>query len=165
VEGYNVVTEADWRQDSGREEGSRGGDRHQDGTGLNILVVEDDHDTAKITASLLRLEGHRVRTALDGPSAFNEVENDPPDVVLLDIALPGMDGWQVAKQLLEQAAPKKPFVIAVTGYGGPAERCRSEEAGIYLHLVKPLDPGYLLGLLKRFQAIIRMDQMPGEGIR
>jgi two-component system CheB/CheR fusion protein len=135
------------------------------GKGLNILVVEDEPDTATITALFLRLEGHRVRTVLDGPSAFKEVRNDPPDVILLDIALPGMDGWQVAKQLLEQAAPKKPFVIAVTGYGAPADRCRSEEAGIYVHLVKPVDPGYLLSLLKRFQAIILTDQMPSEGIR
>jgi two-component system CheB/CheR fusion protein len=147
-----VVTEDDWRQDSCGQGGIRRGDRHQGGRGLNILVVDDEPDTAKITASLLRLEGHRLRTARDGPSAFNEVATDPPDVVLLDIALPGMNGWQVAKQMLEQAAPKKPFVIAITGYGRPADRCRSEEAGIYLHLVKPVDPGYLLSLLKRFSS-------------
>jgi CheY-like chemotaxis protein len=105
--------------------------------------VEDELYTATITASLFRLDGHHVRTAPDGPSAFEEVRNDPPDVVLLDIALPGMDGWYVAKRLSEQATPKKPFLIALTGYGRPEDRFRSEEAGIHLHLVKPVDPRVL----------------------
>ena len=154
-----MVTASDWRQHSRGEREVQDDARRQNGTGLNVLVVEDEPDTAASTAWLLRLEGHRVRTVLDGPSALEETENDPPDVVLLDIALPGVNGWQVAKQLSEQAAPKKPFLIALTGYGRPVDRCRSRQAGIHLHLVKPADPEFLLRVLRRFQAIVLPDQM------
>jgi CheY-like chemotaxis protein len=159
VEGYNVVTASGWQQHSGGERGIPEGARQQDGTGLNILIVEDDPDTAATMAWLLRLEGHRVRAALDGPSAFEQMQNDRPDVVLLDIALPGMNGWQIAKHVSEQGASKKPFLIALTGYGRAADRCRSKEAGIHLHLVKPADPEFLFRVLRRFQAIILPDQI------
>jgi CheY-like chemotaxis protein len=122
--------------------------------GLNVLIVEDDPETAASTTWVLGREGHHVRIALDGPSALQEVQNDAPDVVVLDIGLPGMDGWQVAKHMAEQAAPKKPLLIAITGYSQLADRCLSREAGIHLHLVKPVDPQYLLQVLKRFQAIL-----------
>ena len=79
---------------------------------------------------------------------------DPPDVVLLEIRLPKMDGWEVARRLREQATVKPPFCIAVTGYGMEADRRRSEEAGIDLHLLKPVEPSYLRRLLARFQTIV-----------
>jgi CheY-like chemotaxis protein len=79
-------------------------------------------------------------------------------VVLLDIALPGMDGWQVAERLRRQPAKKEPFLIAVAGLGRPADRRRSQEAGIHLHLLKPVDPDCLLSVLRRFQSFL----LPGD---
>ena len=158
-----MVTESNCRQHLDEERVTREGARYQGGTGLNILAVEDEPDTGTTVALLLRLDGHRVRAVLNGPTAFKEVQRDPPDVVLLDIALPGMDGWDVAKHLSKQAAPKKPLLIALTGYGRPVDRCRSMEAGIHLHLVKPADPEFLLRVLRRFQAIILPDRISRRG--
>jgi two-component system, OmpR family, response regulator len=121
---------------------------------LSVLVVEDEPDAAASTAMLLELEGHRVRVAGDGPTALQATQADRPDVILLDLGLPGMDGWQVARQLGEQAAAAKPLLIAVSGYGQRADRRRSEEAGIDLHLLKPVDPEYLLCLLRRCRTLL-----------
>jgi CheY-like chemotaxis protein len=126
---------------------------HDNGSGLHILVVEDDRDTAASTAYLLRSYGYRVQVASDGPSACQAARGNPPDVVLLDLALPGMDGWEVSRRMQEQTGEKKPFLIAVTGYGAEADRRRSRENGIHLHLVKPVDPGFLQQVLGRFSRI------------
>jgi CheY-like chemotaxis protein len=124
------------------------------GGGLDILIVEDDPDTAHSTALLLRCFGHQARVAVDGPSACQAARSKPPDVVLLDLALPGMDGWEVARRLRGPAWDKKPLFIAVTGYGGEEDRRRSLEAGIDLHLEKPVDPDYLRRLLAKFHRIL-----------
>jgi CheY-like chemotaxis protein len=125
-----------------------------DGGGLHILLVEDDRDTAECTAMFLRECGHRVRVAGDGPSACQAAVSQPPDVVLLDLALPGMDGWEVARRLQEATWLKKPLLIAVTGHDRKEDYGRSLHAGIDLHLAKPVDPGYLRRLLARFCRII-----------
>jgi CheY-like chemotaxis protein len=70
-----------------------------DGGGLHVLIVDDDRDTAECTALLLRGFGHRVQVACDGPSACQAAVSKPPDVVLLDLTLPGIDGWEVARRL------------------------------------------------------------------
>jgi CheY-like chemotaxis protein len=128
-----------------------------DRPGLRILVVEDDPDLAAALVGWLGRWGHDARVAPDGPAALRATEAGLPDVILLDIGLPGMDGFDVARQVrqaLAPAAPKAPLVIAVTGRGSEADRRRSQEAGIDLHLDKPVDPGQLLHLLQRFQGII-----------
>jgi two-component system, OmpR family, response regulator len=153
-EGYEVIADSDLRHCLWEPT------TKQDGAGLHVLVVEDDPDTAESTALLLRLYGHQVQTAPDGPSALRAAQVAPPDVVLLDLGLPGMDGWKVAKRLGEQAGKKQPLLIAVTGYGREADQRRSLEAGIHLHLLKPVDPDFLRKLLLRFQAI----SMSGEDI-
>lgn len=122
-------------------------------SGLHILIVEDDSDTAESMAFLLCYYGHRVEIALDGPSACQAARNKTPDVVLLDIALPGMDGWQVARRF-QESSEKKPFLIALTGYSSEEDRRRSLEAGIDLHLVKPVYPDCLRRLLARFCRIV-----------
>src|SRR4051794_458459 len=104
---------------------------------LSVLVVEDQPDAAQSLAELLTLHGHCVSVALSGADALRSVEVRTPDVVLLDIGLPGMDGWAVARRLRAQARGKQPVVVAVTGYGAEADRWRSADAGIDLHLVKP----------------------------
>ena len=121
---------------------------------LHILTVEDDQDTAQNLALLLRREGHEVNIAPDGPAALSSAQVHQPDVVLLDIGLPGMNGYDLARQLYQQEGQKRPLIIAVTGYGGENDRQHSEEAGIDLHLVKPVDPGQLQKVLRRFERVI-----------
>lgn len=120
---------------------------------LHVLVVEDEPDTAQTWEHLLRLLGHEVETALDGPDALRAAEGHWPDVVLLDLGLPGMSGYDVAVQLRQLRTEPRPVVIAVTGYGDDAQRLRSYDAGIDLHLVKPVAVGELKSFLDRFQTI------------
>ena len=120
---------------------------------IRVLLVEDDQDTADSLAMLLRLYGHDVEVGADGPSALQAVRANPPDVVLLDLGLPKMDGWHVAEQIRRLTSAKRPLLVAVTGYGDKASRVRSYAAGIDLHLVKPVDPAELEDLLKRFRRI------------
>jgi two-component system, OmpR family, response regulator len=125
---------------------------------LKVLVVEDDEDTAASLGMLLRLYGYDVEAANDGPSALRAVQASQPDVVLLDIGLPRMDGWVVAEQIREQTTWKRPLVVAISGYGTQADQRRSQEVGMDLHLVKPVDPVELLNLLSRFQRILMPDR-------
>jgi CheY-like chemotaxis protein len=126
--------------------------------GLRVLVVEDDADLAAGLAGWLGRLGHEVRVAEDGPAALRAAEATSPDVMLLDIGLPGMDGYEVAARVhreLAPAMPKAPLLIAVSGRAGEEDRRRSGEAGIDLHLTKPVDAALLSGLLRRFQNIVR----------
>ncbi len=128
--------------------------RNGEKTRLRVLVVEDHADTAASLALLLRLDGHEVRVAPDGPAALRAAHESPPDVALLDIRLPGMDGCDVARRLLERAAEKKPLLVALAGCGREQDRRRAAEAGIDLYLLKPMDPEALRRLLRRFQGIM-----------
>ena len=120
---------------------------------MRVLVVEDHADSAETLAVLLRLHGHEVDVAPDGPTALRIAAQNPPDVALLDIGLPRMDGFEVARRLQERPG-KKPLLVAVTGYGQEEDHRRSEQAGIDLHLLKPVDPEQLEKLLARFKTII-----------
>jgi CheY-like chemotaxis protein len=131
---------------------------------LHVLVVEDREDAAATTAMLLRLHGHSVEVAADGPSAVQAVHTAPPDVVLLDLGLPKMDGWTVAKQIRQNCNRKRPFIVAVSGYGTEADKLRSQEVGIDLHLIKPVDPAELDDLLKRFTRIVPAPAEPAPGV-
>jgi CheY-like chemotaxis protein len=124
------------------------------GPALRVLVVEDHEDTATSLGKLLRLHGYEVEIATDGPTALQAVQGKSPDVVLLDIGLPNLSGWQVAEQIHNLSAPKRPLLIAITGYGTQADHIRSAEAGIDLHWVKPADMAALDKLLRRFQEVI-----------
>lgn len=114
--------------------------------------MEDNQDTATSLSLLLDLYGHEVRHAATGSAALQAVRDVQPDVLLLDIGLPGMNGWQVAKRISEQPPAKRPLLIALTGYGREEDRRRSREAGIDLHLLKPVDPEELAGTLGRLAA-------------
>jgi DNA-binding response OmpR family regulator len=114
---------------------------------LKVLVVEDQLDLATSTADLLRLEGHEVQIAADGLAALDAAQAQKPDVVLLDIGLPTMDGFEVARRLGPSSACK-PYIIALTACDSEADRRRSAQAGIDLHLAKPADPELVLRILQ-----------------
>ncbi len=116
---------------------------------LRVVVVDDNDDNARSLAMLLGLMGHDVRIASDGPSALAEVETHRPHLVLLDIGLPGMDGYEVAARLRDRDGPGATVVVAMTGYGQPEDRRRTERAGFDGHLVKPVDPALLGEWLER----------------
>ena len=118
--------------------------------GLNVLIVEDHSDVAESMARLLRHDGHAVRVESDGPSGLAAALADPPDVLLLDIGLPGRDGWEVARQVHSQLGLRTPLIVAVTGYDMPADRLRSGAAGVHLHMGKPADPDVIRGLLRSY---------------
>ena len=106
-------------------------------TGCRVLVVDDNVDAAQSLARLLEMTGHEYRLAYDGPSALEAVMEYRPDVVLLDIGLPGLDGFEVAQKIRQQAALCKIVLVALTGYGQDADRQLSQDAGFDYHLVKP----------------------------
>jgi len=122
-----------------------GGERAQ--AGLRILVVEDHADSAEMLAFLLRLEGHEVRVASDGAGALEAARAQRPDVVLCDIGLPGMNGYEVASQLRRDTECADARLIALSGYGQAEDRRRSKEAGFDFHLTKPVEPDALIALL------------------
>jgi two-component system, sensor histidine kinase len=108
-----------------------------------ILIVDDNADLAESMAMLLRLEGHEVRIALDGSSALDLAEEFRPNAALLDIGLPGLNGYQVARELRSRQNSRRLLLIAATGYGQPDDRVRAQEAGFDVHMVKPLDPHFI----------------------
>jgi CheY-like chemotaxis protein len=116
---------------------------------LQILVAEDNRDCALSIASLLRLCGHqRVQVVSDGACALAAVETGEIDVVLLDLGLPVLNGWDVARRIRAMPLPRRPLIVAVTGYGRDEDRQRSADTGIDFHLLKPADPQELLDLLQ-----------------
>ncbi len=106
---------------------------------LRVLVVDDNEDAAKSMAMLLRMAGHELRTAHDGLAAIETAEEFRPDVVLLDIGLPGMDGYEVARRLRAATSLNAAVLVALTGYGQEEDRRKSSDAGFDHHLVKPVD--------------------------
>src|SRR5262245_29126400 len=114
---------------------------------LRVLVVDDCPDNRVALGLLLRLWGHEVRKAADGPSALKAAGTFLPEVVLLDLAMPGMDGFEVARQLRRMAHLGRPLLVAVTGYGRECDIARARQAGFDLLLAKPVDPGQLRLLL------------------
>jgi CheY-like chemotaxis protein len=107
-------------------------------TGLRILVVDDNLDSAESLALLLRLQGHVVRTAHDGLQALSTDAEFDPDLVLLDIGLPRMSGFDVARVMRTLPALAGTMIVACTGYGQDEDRQRVREAGFDEHLVKPV---------------------------
>jgi signal transduction histidine kinase/CheY-like chemotaxis protein len=112
-----------------------------------ILVVDDNVDSAESLAKLLRMRGHAVQMAFDGQVALNEVRNSRPDVVVLDLGLPGMSGFEVARTIREESGPSEPLLIALSGYGSENDLRRSREVGFDRHFTKPVDFSALLNLI------------------
>jgi PAS domain S-box-containing protein len=112
-----------------------------------ILVVDDNRDAVDSLAMMLKLSGNDVEVAYDGVSALRIAQSLRPDAVVLDIGLPGMDGYEVARRLRLQPETAGALVVAVTGYGQKEDRERAHEAGFDHHLVKPIEADMLLSLL------------------
>ncbi len=117
------------------------------GPSLRVLVVDDNVDTVTTLALLVQESGHDVRTAYDGSAVLEAALDYRPNVVLLDIGLPGLNGFEVAKRLRQQPALQNAVLVAMTGYGRESDRQRSKEAGFDHHLVKPGDFGKVLQIL------------------
>jgi two-component system CheB/CheR fusion protein len=118
-----------------------------DGQTCRVLIVDDNPDAAESLALVLTCAGHEVRTAYSGPAALGLVGEFRPDAVLLDIGLPGMNGYEVTRRLRLRQEFAHVLFVAVTGYGGEEDRRRSREAGCDFHLTKPVDPRALLDIL------------------
>jgi CheY-like chemotaxis protein len=111
-----------------------------------VLIVDDNMDGARSLSMVLEIGGHEVRTCYDGAAALEETEGFRPEIVLLDIGLPGMDGFEVARRLRQMSLSPQPLLVALTGYGQADDIRRSREAGFDHHLVKPADPETLTSL-------------------
>ena len=115
---------------------------------VRVLVVNDSPDNVESMALLLRLYGHEVEVALGGPAALGAAQARQPDAVLLDISMPGMDGYQVARRLRAMFRDRPLLLVAITAHGFEEDRRRCEEAGFDRHLVKPADPLEVENLLR-----------------
>jgi CheY-like chemotaxis protein len=117
------------------------------GRAKKVLIVEDNADVREMLQTSLELGGHVVRTAHDGPSALAVCEDWTPDVALLDIGLPGMDGYELAHALRRTKFCSEVMLVAVTGYAASSDRARAKAAGFDAHVSKPVDPQVLQSVL------------------
>lgn len=134
---------------------ARDGDRPAAGgetPSQSILVIDDNRDAADSLALVLKMAGHKTEVAYDGPSAIDAALRIRPDLVVLDIGLPGMSGYEVAERLRSSSETARARLVALTGYGQPEDRERSARAGCEAHLVKPVEVAQLLTVI-------------GEGVR
>jgi PAS domain S-box-containing protein len=113
-----------------------------------IVVADDNHDAAETLGRLLRLMGNQVRTAHDGQEAVDVVETFQPDIALLDIGMPALNGYEAACRIRQQPGGNAIFLVALTGWGQEEDRRRSYQAGFNAHLVKPVDASALAELLR-----------------
>ncbi|MCA1685123.1 MAG: response regulator [Planctomycetia bacterium] len=135
-------------------EGSEGA-----GDSLRVLVVDDNAHAADVLAKIIRLWGHETRVTHDGPGAIDEAKESLPDVVLLDIGLPGMDGYAVAREIRREHAFRRITLVALTGYGREEDLEKAAGAGFDRHMLKPVP----LEDLERLLADLAAAARPGPG--
>jgi signal transduction histidine kinase/ActR/RegA family two-component response regulator len=126
---------------------------------LRILVIEDNADSREMLRSILELEGHRVEVAEDGTAGLEAARSFRPDVAVIDIGLPGLDGYEVGRRIRSDLGLSA-MLIALTGYGQAEDRRRSEDAGFDAHLVKPVTPEQIREVLVKTAMGIRMNRSP-----
>jgi two-component system, sensor histidine kinase len=126
---------------------------------LKVLIVED-HDDSRTTLRMLlaMAHGHTVLEAADGYSAIQTALRERPDAALVDVGLPGLDGYQVARRIREATGPDAIFLIALTGYGSDEDREKAKDAGFDMHLIKPVDSAELARVL----ASMAGARLPGD---
>jgi CheY-like chemotaxis protein len=113
----------------------------------NILIADDNQDALESLALMLRLEGHEVHCASDGEEALTLAGIRKPEIVVLDVGMPKLDGCEVARRIRAESWGRKALLVALTGWGQDADRKRSRDAGFDLHLVKPVDPATICEML------------------
>ena len=119
------------------------------GSSRRLLVVDDNEDALLVLRLMLQLKGYAVQTCLSGQQALQLAESYHPDVILLDISMPGMDGYETCLRLRQQAWGSTVLVIALTGYGQTEDIRRAYEVGFNGYLIKPLDLAALMNLLEK----------------
>jgi len=119
---------------------------------LHVLVVDDYSDTARTMASVLGAQGYKVSSAESGSAALGLARADRPDIVLLDIYMPGMDGLEVARRLQAMFPDRPPYLIAITAFDFEEDRQHCLEAGFDVHFAKPADPIELVHLLRELES-------------
>ncbi|HEV7915587.1 MAG TPA: response regulator [Albitalea sp.] len=112
-----------------------------------VLLIDDNIDAAESLAQLLALSGHDARTAIDGPQGLRLAAAFQPEVVFCDLGLPGMNGYEVARELRSLPFGADMILAALTGYGQPGDREKTARAGFDAHLVKPVDPSVIESFL------------------
>ena len=122
---------------------------------LRVLVVEDEVTVAQMFVLLLKLWGHAVHVVHDGVSVMAAVAAFHPHVVLCDIGLPGLNGYEVARQLRQAGGVNRPVLVAVTGYGQQEDYRRGQQAGFDLYMTKPVDPAELEALLASLAPVVK----------
>jgi CheY-like chemotaxis protein len=130
-------------------------------TPLTILVVDDDADTVESTAVVLSLYGFRVLTANTGEEALRAAATGSPDVVLADLMMPKLDGYELAR-LLRLGDGRPPVLVAVSGCVTEGDRRKTTAAGFDLHLAKPVEPAVLVGLLRRVHDSLAVPADPAK---
>jgi len=115
---------------------------------VRVLIVDDYPDSAETSAMLLELFGHECRTAVTGQDALAQAASFDPDIVILDIGLPDISGYEVARALRAQARDRPLYLAAVTGWGQPEDRVRALAAGFDLHVLKPTDGAKIQDILR-----------------
>jgi CheY-like chemotaxis protein len=140
-----ILLEAENREDSAKQETPKSAAfvaaPHK------VLIVDDNSDTAEAASELAVGWGHQVAVAHDGPDALEVARNFRPDIALIDIGLPEMNGYELARRFRELAGLETVFLVAITGYGGEEDQRAAQEAGFNLHFTKPIDPIRLKRLL------------------
>jgi len=113
----------------------------------NILIADDNQDALESLALMLRMEGHEVHCASDGEEALTLAVQRRPEIVVLDVGMPKLDGCEVARRIRAESWGRDAVLVALTGWGQEVDRRRSREAGFDMHLVKPVDPATLCDML------------------
>jgi PAS domain S-box-containing protein len=126
-----------------------------DGRRMRVLVVDDSRDSVQSIKILLEISGHDVRVAHDGLAALAAYRAHQPDVVLLDVGLPRMSGYDVARQLRQEQGDRTPMIVAVSGYGQEEDKRRAHEAGFDFHMTKPVDPARLIAVIASAPSLVR----------
>ena len=112
-----------------------------------VLIVEDNQDTGDMYRMLIELSGHEALVAQNGALGLELLKSARPDIALVDIGLPGMDGYEIARRFRAEPDSDRVVLVALTGYGSSTDRDRCRQAGFDLHMLKPVDPQALQSLL------------------
>jgi DNA-binding response OmpR family regulator len=128
-----------------------GATRPLPGRALRIVLADDDRDATLSLSTLLKLEGYEVRHVYDGGATLDAVREFEPDLVLVDIGMPKLSGYDVARHVRERYGKQRPVLVALTGWKQASDKILATLAGFHHHVAKPYDPAALLALIRRLE--------------